>query len=113
MRLPALPPACAGATTAIAARPLSRDREGLDLARQILGARLRAAELARAGARQGARRDQFDEAVHAGDRAHAVADRLAQRRALGVVPGAALEEPRRRFLAARRAARPGGDFARL
>src|SRR3546814_7850520 len=57
---------------------LCRDGEGLDLARQILGARLRTAELARAGARQGARRDQLDEAVHAGDRADAVADRLAR-----------------------------------
>src|SRR3546814_1987005 len=80
---------------------LCRDGEGLDLARQILGARLRTAELARAGARQGARRDQLDEAVHAGDRADAVADRLAQRGALGVVAGAALDEHSRRFLAAR------------
>src|SRR3546814_6592075 len=74
---------------------LCRDGEGLDRARQILVALLRTAELARAGARQGARRDQLDEAVHAGDRADAVADRLAQRDELGIVAGATLDEHRR------------------
>src|SRR3546814_20043480 len=51
--------------------------------------------------------------VHAVDRADAVADRLAQRGALGVVAGAALDEHSRRFLAARRGDREGGHVARV
>src|SRR3546814_13873351 len=46
----------------------------LDLARQIEIARLGAAELARAGVRQRARGHQFDDAMHAGDRPHPLAD---------------------------------------
>src|SRR3546814_14942862 len=47
---------------------LRRHGKGLDFPGEILRARLRTAQFARAGARQGARRDQLDQAVHAGDR---------------------------------------------
>src|SRR3546814_15320275 len=78
---------------AIPAVCLCRDRERLDFAGQILGARLGPAELARAGARQGARRDQFDQAVHAGDRAAPVAARLAPRPAPRGLAGGARADP--------------------
>src|SRR3546814_16593124 len=66
----------------------------LDLARQIEVARLGSAELARAGARQRARRHQFDYAVHARHRADTLPNLVAQPLALRIVGRAALDEYR-------------------
>src|SRR3546814_10825394 len=54
-------------TTLVRSKPnaprLRRHCKGLDFAGEILCARFRAAQFARAGARQGARRDKLDQAV--------------------------------------------------
>src|SRR3546814_13475253 len=85
----------------------------LDLARQIEVARLGAAELARAGARQRARRHQFDYAVHARHRADTLPNLVAQPLALRIVGRAALDEYGGRFLAAGGGDREGSDVAGL
>ena len=78
-------PAAGAGSTDCFSRRSGRDVVGLDVAAQVQVARLRPAELARAGARQRARRDQFDHAVHAGHRADALADFVAQPDALALV----------------------------
>src|SRR3546814_2900137 len=76
-------------------------------------ARLGAAELARAGARQRARRHQFDYAVHARHRADTLPNLVAQPLALRIVGRAALDEYGGRFLAAGGGDREGSDVAGL
>src|SRR3546814_3668302 len=85
----------------------------LDLARQIEIARLGAAELARAGVRQRARGHQFDDAMHAGDRPHPLADFVTKPASFFRIRRPALDEDRRRLFAARRRYRKRGDVAGL
>src|SRR5690606_785773 len=72
---------------------------------------LRAAELARAGARQGARGYQLHDAVHSGDRADLVADRVAQSDPLVGIRDAAMDQHGGGFLAVFHFDRERGDVA--
>ena len=84
---------------------------GQDFAGEVQPLRLRAAELARRGARQGARRHQFDQALHPGDRLHLLANPLAQHAAFLGVGDAAVDQHGGRFLAILTLDREGRDIA--
>src|SRR5689334_13128697 len=84
-----------------------------DLAGQVEVSGLRPRQLARAGARQRARRDQFDDRRDAGDRADALADLVAQAAAFLIVGDAAVDEDSGSLLARRTCDREGSNVARL
>ncbi len=90
-----------------------RDIVWPDLTRQIQVTCLRPAQFARTRSRQGARRHQLHDAVHASDRPHPLANLVAQACALVIVGRAAMHQHRRGFLAARRGDREGRDVALL
>src|SRR4051794_9020194 len=107
-----LPTSCARREELLA-RCLSGDCVGLDFARQIEIARLDPRQLARAGAREAAWRDQLDDRADAGDRADALADLVAQAATLFRVGHAAMDEDRGGFFARWTGDREGGDVAGL
>ena len=94
-------------------RKLRRDVEGDDFTAEVEIAGLGAAELARAGARQGARGDEFDHRCNAGDRTDAFLDVVAQAGAFAFVADAAMDQNRGSFLSARPGDCKGGDVAGL
>src|SRR5205085_10208591 len=86
---------------------------GLNFAGEVEIPRFCPRELARAGAGEGAGRDEFDDAVDARDRPDPVADFVAEAAAFLGVGGAALDEDGRGLFAAGGGDRESGDVARL